>query len=262
MGRFLSPDPSGIAWVNPVNPQSWNLYAYVMNNPLINTDPTGLECVWDNGSYDSEDDPDTGNGDNGSGQTGVAKCQNAGGTWMELGQNGGWSGDNGAGDDNNLNQAQLKNLVGQIQQGQINMVAAMGTDGTPYITTYGQPVNGQSMVNATIMQGQETFYGYYNNDPSSAAVYSTTPDPNGQTASALYSYMQTHHFLDPTNDDERMQIFLNEMSKRARNPGCVAFDDMDAAGEGIDKVNDYSPVDIPNPGRKMVNWFRAFGLCQ
>jgi RHS repeat-associated protein len=41
MGRFLSPDPmlnSG----HPSNPQSWNRYAYVFNNPLRNTDPTGL----------------------------------------------------------------------------------------------------------------------------------------------------------------------------------------------------------------------------
>jgi RHS repeat-associated protein len=41
IGRFLSPDPllnSG----RPDNPQSWNRYAYVLNNPLIVTDPTGL----------------------------------------------------------------------------------------------------------------------------------------------------------------------------------------------------------------------------
>jgi RHS repeat-associated protein len=41
MGRFLSPDP-----VNDPRalkrPQSWNRYAYVINNPLRYTDPTGL----------------------------------------------------------------------------------------------------------------------------------------------------------------------------------------------------------------------------
>ena len=43
-GRWLSPDPSGLAAVNPTNPQSWNRYAYVLNNPLSFTDPLGLSC--------------------------------------------------------------------------------------------------------------------------------------------------------------------------------------------------------------------------
>ena len=42
MGRWLSPDPSGLAAVNPANPQSWNAYAYVANQPLSATDPLGL----------------------------------------------------------------------------------------------------------------------------------------------------------------------------------------------------------------------------
>jgi RHS repeat-associated protein len=47
MGRFLSPDEP-FADFDPENPQSWNLYGYVRNNPLINTDPDGNDCV--NGS--------------------------------------------------------------------------------------------------------------------------------------------------------------------------------------------------------------------
>jgi RHS repeat-associated protein len=46
MGRFMSPDPSGLTYANPYNPQSLNLYAYVLNNPLKNIDPTGLDCVY------------------------------------------------------------------------------------------------------------------------------------------------------------------------------------------------------------------------
>jgi len=49
MGRFMSPDPSGLSYADPTNPQSLNLYAYVVNNPLGNIDPTGLDCVSDNG---------------------------------------------------------------------------------------------------------------------------------------------------------------------------------------------------------------------
>lgn len=44
-GRWLSPDPSGMMAVNPSNPQSWNRYAYVANNPMRSTDPTGMEMI-------------------------------------------------------------------------------------------------------------------------------------------------------------------------------------------------------------------------
>jgi hypothetical protein len=38
-GRFLSPDP---VTGDLLNPQSWNRYAYVLNNPANLTDPLGL----------------------------------------------------------------------------------------------------------------------------------------------------------------------------------------------------------------------------
>ena len=40
-GRFTSPDPTLLS-VSASNPQTWNRYAYVMNNPLTYTDPLGL----------------------------------------------------------------------------------------------------------------------------------------------------------------------------------------------------------------------------
>jgi len=46
MGRFLSPDPllnSG----RPSNPQTWNRFAYALNNPLRMIDPTGLYDISD-----------------------------------------------------------------------------------------------------------------------------------------------------------------------------------------------------------------------
>jgi RHS repeat-associated protein len=42
MGRWLSPDPGGLNAVRLDDPQTWNMYAYVRNNPTTLTDPTGL----------------------------------------------------------------------------------------------------------------------------------------------------------------------------------------------------------------------------
>jgi RHS repeat-associated protein len=50
-GRFQSPDP-GNAGADPSNPQSWNGYAYVNNNPLSYTDPSGMMTEPSSGSGD------------------------------------------------------------------------------------------------------------------------------------------------------------------------------------------------------------------
>jgi RHS repeat-associated protein len=44
-GRWISPDPAGLAAVDPSNPQSWNRYAYVANQPTIMVDPYGLFII-------------------------------------------------------------------------------------------------------------------------------------------------------------------------------------------------------------------------
>ena len=51
-GRWVSPDPAGLAAANPNNPQSWNRYAYVLNNPLTLVDPTGFDCAYLNDAGD------------------------------------------------------------------------------------------------------------------------------------------------------------------------------------------------------------------
>ncbi len=43
-GRWIQPDPAGLAASDPSNPQSWNRYAYVANNPISAVDPVGLMC--------------------------------------------------------------------------------------------------------------------------------------------------------------------------------------------------------------------------
>ncbi len=40
--RWTSPDPAGLAAVDPTNPQTWNRYAYVNNSPMMATDSLGL----------------------------------------------------------------------------------------------------------------------------------------------------------------------------------------------------------------------------
>jgi RHS repeat-associated protein len=44
MGRFTSPDPVN-AGADILNPQSWNGYAYALNNPLNGTDPSGMDRI-------------------------------------------------------------------------------------------------------------------------------------------------------------------------------------------------------------------------
>ena len=39
----------------PTNPQSWNMYSYVMSNPLNLTDPTGMDCIYLNKTGDGID---------------------------------------------------------------------------------------------------------------------------------------------------------------------------------------------------------------
>jgi RHS repeat-associated protein len=46
-GRWISPDPAGVAVADITNPQSWNRYAYVLGSPLNMIDPSGLDPCWD-----------------------------------------------------------------------------------------------------------------------------------------------------------------------------------------------------------------------
>ena len=44
LGRWMTPDPGGTKVVSLANPQTWNMYAYVTDNPTTLNDPSGLSC--------------------------------------------------------------------------------------------------------------------------------------------------------------------------------------------------------------------------
>jgi RHS repeat-associated protein len=80
MGRFMSPDPSQLYFADPTNPQSLNLYSYVQNNPLVNIDPDGLDCIFFGDTSGTISEIDHGN----SAQD-ASDCANApggGGQWV------------------------------------------------------------------------------------------------------------------------------------------------------------------------------------
>jgi RHS repeat-associated protein len=72
-GRWVSPDAAGLLAVDFANPQSWNRYAYVLNNPLSATDPSGFWCVWDDGTGHDADPKDGGASE--------GDCTEQGGHW-------------------------------------------------------------------------------------------------------------------------------------------------------------------------------------
>jgi RHS repeat-associated protein len=62
MGRFLTPDNG--SGQDSGNPQSWNLYSYVMNQPTTATDPDGHDCIHiniDTGEFEGFDPGDCDN---------------------------------------------------------------------------------------------------------------------------------------------------------------------------------------------------------
>ncbi len=75
-GRWVQPDPAGMNAVDLTNPQSWNRYAYVLNNPLMYIDPEGMDCAYLNDAGDGLDQ----NGlDHNSSEK---ECADNGGQWL------------------------------------------------------------------------------------------------------------------------------------------------------------------------------------
>jgi RHS repeat-associated protein len=80
MGRLMSPDP-GNAGADSTNPQSWNAYSYVLNNPLILIDPAGLDCVYLDNSGGT--DPDGPGGASIDSDSNLKDCQSSQGYWAD-----------------------------------------------------------------------------------------------------------------------------------------------------------------------------------
>jgi RHS repeat-associated protein len=112
MGRFVSADPSGLLAQKPESPQSWNLYAYARNSPVIFLDPNGLDCVYAN---DTGDDVESIDHNSNSGE-----CGSNGGSWVP-----GYAAENWA---------HFNNNTGQFQVGSIN---GSGSSATVDYTTFG-----------------------------------------------------------------------------------------------------------------------------
>jgi hypothetical protein len=156
-----------------------------LNNPLSYTDPLGLNCVWDDGSYDSEHDPDTGS---------PAQCQAKGGTWIELGQDDSWNSD-----PNTV----FKDAVAQIQSGNWNIISVTGANGAPNITVYADVVDtGNNLVARTAWtdtNGTITSYAYQGGNVA-GVVYSSTPDSGGVIAQGFANWVASNsvdYFQDP-----------------------------------------------------------------
>jgi RHS repeat-associated protein len=81
MGRFSSPD-DGSDW-NPSEPQSWNLYSYVRNNPLKYTDLTGHDCVYLNNAGNAAEEVDQHSSQAECSGDGTSKNPGTGGYWVD-----------------------------------------------------------------------------------------------------------------------------------------------------------------------------------
>ena len=82
-GRFMSPDPGWFSAADSTDPQSWNLYSYARNNPLMNIDPDGYDCVYLNNSGTDVDRDKNGNVTGIDTHSNSGECSKNGGYWVD-----------------------------------------------------------------------------------------------------------------------------------------------------------------------------------
>lgn len=151
LGRFMSPDPAN-AGADATNPQSWKMYAYVMNNPLIFSDPSGLDCVY------LDDSGGTGDGASIDNESDEGECNAHGGYWAN-----GYIGS-------------LKNV--QTFQNNDNALITSQNGADPEITVASQ---NESQGVSLLGNVQSSFWSGQFADPS----FFTGLDPNSDTAAMM-----------------------------------------------------------------------------
>ena len=117
MGRFMSVDPAWLFAADPGNPQTWNQYVYVLNNPLSNVDPAGYDCVYLNNAGDKAESVDT--------NSNFGECDKNGGYWVDGTFTSGTV-------YSNSNDVYLQGTEdGQLTDSYYNSVAANGSNNSP-----------------------------------------------------------------------------------------------------------------------------------
>jgi len=188
-GRWLSPDPAGWKAANQAYPQSLDRYTYVQNNPLSAVDAAGLECVWDDGSYDAKDDVSTGN---------PGGCQGQGGTWIELGEGGNW-------DPNRV--PVLQQAVSNIQNGIWTSIMVTNPNGSENYTFYTSGARAIVTDTGGVLNG----YAYFDTNDTNAILAKTGSDPGGVFGNWLYQRSGVPVPLDPNDPDFRLQLVSDQV---------------------------------------------------
>jgi RHS repeat-associated protein len=153
MGRFMSPDPGWMLQADVSNPQTLNMYSYVLNNPLRFIDPTGLECVWSDGSYDSNDDNDT--GDNAGTNGDHSGCRGQGGAWVDHS----FFANQGAADWSNSGNADLAGIYTAITSNSSTVNVNADGSGSAMTTNFGySPSFGLNFTKQDTWQGPNRIY--------------------------------------------------------------------------------------------------------
>jgi RHS repeat-associated protein len=127
MGRFMSADIGTDQ--DSAEPQSWNLYSYVRNNPLSNVDPDGNDCVYLNNAGNGVESVDQ--------HSSSGECGNTGGYWV-----------NGAVTNAQINGNSLE-LTGTTNGVDNNTHASYLTNGDVPLNSYAQGVFSQPVLQTT-----------------------------------------------------------------------------------------------------------------
>ena len=170
MGRFLSPDPSGLYYADPNNPQSFNLYSYALNNPLKFVDPTGLYCTYFKTDFGNSNDVQSVDNNSSFGE-----CSQTGGQWTEVSSvqvNASDNTDNSLTTTSTSTNTQLPQVQPQTQ--------------TPPVVQ-GQLPSSQTVTCVGIGRGLQGNPAYVNHTPRGGAFAAWGVHPSGGTAAVIPS---------------------------------------------------------------------------